>query len=254
MIRITKLAKLPLEYSKGTDSARIVIAKRLNAEFFAKISKKFKSDEISFDTFERTLKEIIPSKSSVKVKKAETGTENYGYTAFNSKNGININGWLIHLPENKNGKISLDAINTCLHETYHYFSQMAAPKESRRIAKLLEKGNERFMNVYNVLFYSDFPINKAVLSESLDRTLEKLSIGEKIDFLQYCRYNLRNEANAFAEGKKYSDLAKKLFENKFSVQSKEPDIKSFNFDMKLELLNDKLREVMKNHRNNPPAQ
>lgn len=254
MIGISKLAKFPLEYSKGTVSERISLAKKLNAEFFEKISKKFKSGEVSFDTFQRTLKETIPVKSSVKVKKTETGLDCYGYTSFkskhnNSKYKLNINSWEIHLPENKNGKISLDAIDTCLHETYHYFSQMAAPKEPRRIAKLLETGTyDRFSKVYSLLFYSDFPFDRVVLGETLDRTLAKLNIEEKIDFLQYCRYSLGNEANAFAEGKKYSDLAEKLFGDKLSIQIKERDTKSFNFDMKLELLNNKLSQIMKKYR------
>ena len=254
MIGITKLAKFPLEYSKGTDAARIGLARRLNAEFFEKLAKKFRSSEISFDTFERTLKETIPTKSSVKVKKTESGLGCYGYTSFknkknNSKHKVNINTWEIHLPENKNGKISLESIDTCLHETFHYFFQMAAPKEPRRIAKLLETDNfDRFSNVYHILFYSDWPMDKAVLSAALDKALAKLNIGEKIDFLQYCRNGLRNEANAYAEGKKYGDLAKKLFDGKFDFQITERNLGSFNFDMKLKLLNDKLRQVMKEYR------
>ena len=40
----------------------------------------------------------------------------------------------------------------------------------------------------------------------------------------------------------------KLFGDKLSIQIKERDTKSFNFDMKLELLNNKLSQIMKKYR------
>lgn len=246
MIRITKLAKLPIEYSKGTDSARNNLAKKLNAEFFEKISKKFKSDEISFNTFQRTLKETIPTKSSVKLLKADNSKGAYGYIAFNSKNNVNVNGYLIFLPKKNNGKISLRSVNTFMHETYHYFRQITTPKEPRRTLKLLETGNlDSFENVYNTLLYNDLNIDKNTLNEILDKTLAKLNIEQKIDFLQFCRYGLRQELHAYSEGEKYHHLAQQKFNKNIPIDSSSND---YNFEMKINLLTEKLRKVMKDYR------
>lgn len=247
MIGITKLAKLPLEYSKGTDFEKIELAKKLNAELFEKISKKFRSDEISFDTFKKAVKETLPGKSSVKIMKTEERGV-YGYTSFDSKHNVNITGFMIHLPESKNGKISLDTVGTFMHETFHYFSQMAAPKETRRIAKALETGyKNKFDMVYDMFLYTDFNFGMTNLSKTLDNFLSSLNTEQKIDFLQYCRYNLRNEANAFSEGEKYARLSRDLFKDKDSIRIF--DSTAYNFDIKIKLLNKKLKQVMKDNRN-----
>lgn len=242
MIRITKLAKLPLEYSRGTDLEKIELAKKLNATFFEKIIKKFRTDEISCDTFERSLKETIPSKNSVKVRKTvQEGM--YGCTELNSKNGVNINGWTIYLPTNENGKLSLESINTFLHETYHYFSQIVAPKEPRRILKILETNNkDRFDIIYEMMLYTKLDIDKKTISNTLDKFLSTLSAEQKIDFLQYCRYELRNEANAYAEGNKYSKIVQNMVKEKASIKTF--DSTGYNFEMKIELVNEKLKKVL----------
>ena len=250
MIKITKLAKFPIEYSRGTDSEKIELAKKMNAEFFKKISKKFKTGEVSFDTFERTLKETIPAKSSVKVCKAGEQVRAYGYTALSSKNNVNINGYRIHLKANENGKISINSVQTFMHETYHYFSQMAAPKEPRRILKLLETGQkDKFSAVYEMFLYNNlYKVDKKILNRVLNSVLARLSIEQKIDFLQYCRYGLRSEANAFAEGEKYGRIVQKRFKDKITGTIQHSDNKSYKFDMKIKLLNEKLKKIMTDYR------
>ena len=192
------------------------------------------------------MKESIPCPHSVSVKKTEFEE---GYQALQSEQNLNIDGFDIYLPSNKNSKISLSSVDTFMHETFHYFSQMTSPKETRRLAKLIETGDlERFDNMYYACLYNDFPFSESVISETLDKFLARLSIEQKVDFLQICRYRVKNESAAFAEGSKYAALLKKLCAGKNQEPIRVVNGAAFNFDMKLKLLNEKLAEIIKEYR------
>ena len=68
MIKVLQTAKFPLEICKGSCEERVALAKKLNNNFFNKISEKFKTNEITFDVFEKTLQENTPGKVQVEIK------------------------------------------------------------------------------------------------------------------------------------------------------------------------------------------
>ena len=80
MIKVLQTAKFPLKICKGTYEERIALAKNLNKKFFNQISQKFKTNEITFDVFTKTLKKNTPAKIQIKVN--EYGSKKGGCTSF----------------------------------------------------------------------------------------------------------------------------------------------------------------------------
>jgi hypothetical protein len=70
MIKIEKIARYPLEFTKGTSDQRTELARALNYRFFQNISKQFKSKDVSFDVFQKTLDDACPFHKNISLIKS----------------------------------------------------------------------------------------------------------------------------------------------------------------------------------------
>ena len=248
MLKVLPTAKLPLKLCKGTYAERIALAKRLNENFFNKLSEKYITKEIPFDVFEKTLKECTPEKINVNVLNYN---KQGGYTCFglnDTKNGIDK--YVIYLKKDSyTGGIRLLETNYSLHETSHYFIHLTNPKHSARAVKMHETGLiEKTEPFYNENLYTKKELNEEELKQKLNDFLKQFTPEEKINFLQNSRYRMLEEYNAFDDGYKYLD----------EIQERHPDLicekiyarekEVYNFPEKIKIVADKLKEVLQNCR------
>ena len=250
MINIEKIARYPLEFTKGTSAQRTELARALNYRFFQNISKQFKSKDVSFDVFQKTLDDACPFHKNISLIKSPNKG---GAVAIKvNDESKNIIGYNMLIPANQfSGEIPLTTADTFMHETAHYFSFMTNPKTIARIAKVYE--TELYLktqNFYNTVLYSKNALSKQEIAAKLDELLSKLDPKERIDFLQNSRYRLKDELLAFSEGEKYQSLIQDIHSDKICYKIEAMKYSDYNFEMKIDILEEKLAKELKDYRNN----
>lgn len=248
MIKVLPTVKFPLKLCKGSYKERIAFAKRLNENFFNKLSDKFITKEVPLDVFEKTLKECTPEKINVKVLNYN---KQGGLTCFGLNDaGNGIDKYMIYLQKSPFTEgIRLLETDFSLHETSHYFLQLTNPKHSARTIKMYEKGLlEKTENFYNENLYTKKEFKEEELKQKLNDFLKQFNDEEKIDFLQNSRYRMLEEYNAFDDGYKYLD----------EIQDRHPDLicekiyarekELYNFPEKIKIVAEKLKEILQNCR------
>ena len=165
-----------------------------------------------------------------------------------------IKGFNIYLPVNQfDGKLSLYSIENALHETFHFNSHISNPKHTARCAKMYETGlSHRTEGFYTENLYSkDKKFNIKSAKNSLNRFLEKFTPDEQINFLQNSRYRLWEEMQAFKEGAKYLKKIQNIHHNdKIQEKISPMNTEDYHFQKKIEMLKDKLKEVLFKYRLN----
>ena len=245
MIKIDKIAKFPYEFVKGSQTERSQLVRDLNYRFFRNISKKFKTKDISFDVFQKTLDETVPFTHKVVVSKSKS---NGGFLGINVDDSFNkVVGYNMLIPPNAfSGEISLTTADAFMHESAHYFSFMTNPKTVARIAKVYETGlHTKTQDFYDSVLYSKKYLSKSEISKKLDEFLSTLDGKERIDFLQNSRYRLKDELFAYQEGEKYQSLIQDIHHDKICEKVDATDFSDYNFDIKIKLLEEKLANELK---------
>lgn len=248
MIKIDKIAKFPYEFVKGSQTGRRQLVRDLNYRFFRNISEKFKTKDISFDVFQKTLDETVPFTHKVVVSKSKS---NGGFLGINVDDSFNkVVGYNMLIPPNAfSGEISLTTADAFMHESAHYFSFMTNPKTVARIAKVYETGlHTKTQDFYNSVLYSKKYLSKSEISKKLDEFLSTLEKQERIDFLQNSRYRLKDELFAYQEGEKYQSLIQDIHHDKICEKVDAIDFSDYNFDIKIKLLEEKLANELKKSR------
>ncbi len=248
MLKISQTAKLPLEICKGSYKDRISLAKELNSKFFDEINKKFTQKTISYDLFEKTLKDSTPANIDISVQPFD---KKGGVTCVGFDQDQDIAGYLIRI-EKRPMMDGLGILDTevALHETMHYFSSLTNPKHNAKTLKMITSGTiaktEKF---YRDNLYTRNEFNKENTQKALSEFLKQLNTEEQIDFLQSSRYRLIEEYNAYDEGYKYLDKIQdshpELICEKIYAREKE----DFHFPEIIEIITDKLKEIFANRHN-----
>lgn len=211
MTKVRSTAKLPLKHfmGKGSCDKRMRYARKLNHDFFEKIKPELKTGEISPVLYRKVLKSLIPEKINVHISPLSEVMSAHGAKGAVTMIGDDeFTGFKISLPyiksfgkRNKNAKIPTRIISTMMHENYHLFSGISNPKY---LARCNFKDLREF-KVYEENLYGktkgQFGVKKII---NIMKYLKTISIEERINFLQNCRYRLTDEHNAFAEGARYS--------------------------------------------------
>ena len=249
MIKVLQTAKFPLEICKGSCEERVALAKKLNNNFFNKISEKFKTNEITFDVFEKTLQENTPGKVQVEIK--DYGNKSGGCTSFKLNDDENgIEGLLIFFEKSHYNKgIRLLNTDISLHETFHYFNHLTNPKHTARTAKMHEKGLlDKTKNFYSQNLYTRKEFNEQELRENLNEFLKQFTPQEQIEFLQNSRYRMAEEYNAYDEGYKYLDKIQDIHSDLLSEKIYGREKEEYSFPEKIKIVVEKLKEVIEDYR------
>lgn len=250
MLRLSTKIKLPLSEIKGSYKERFELARALNSKFFKKISSEFKTKDVSPDIFEKHLAEVSSHRINFGI---EDSTE-LPFTAktllFQNKDDETlVDKFKIVLPLNRFDKtISLNDTNIFMHEFFHFFCEIVNPKHIKRTLTMTENGLFNSTNdFYNKYLYSKSSSEE--LKKVLPDFLETLKPEDRINFLQNSRYRLKEELEAYKEGYKYYDKIQDehldLISEKFSCD----DGAEYNFQHKINILNDVLKKQLASLRN-----
>lgn len=237
---------IPSSIAKGSTSARMQKARAINLAFYDKLQYEIKNNEIAPRTFTQTLKSLIGGKIGIRV--IETTDKNDSFTSccFNEK--AKSIGYVISLPFNYyTKKINHNYAKTFLNKTQELLNLAINPKILKRYVAIINKG-------YDIKglekFYNENLANESVLSpNALNGFLKEKSNAEKIDLLQLMRYKLLSEQNTTQASFQIDKRIEKHNRIKFIRSDNYYDLEKYQFDTKLNILNEKLLEVINAERN-----
>ncbi len=253
MLKISPDVKLPLNLSKGSYSERLKNAQKLTDKFFDKISGAFTEKDISPDVFEKTIKDVLPSKVNYKLG-SSNGKDLEGAVVLctSEKKPSEISLYKIYFPTNPyDGKISIYKTDSFMHEMFHFFCEIFNPKHTAKAAELAES---RF-RYYDDFFYNEYLYNKHcndlnnLKDVLLPDILKNMPISEKILFLQNSRYRLLEEVKAWENGHKYGVKNQELHKDLIPEVVYVDDGCEFQLKEKLQIVTEALKTVFKEARN-----
>lgn len=238
-IRINnKFTYLPLDIARGTTEQRLQKATKMNLKFFSGLKYDFKDRNIKPMEIKRNLWDVIGKKLTINLipstdlsitHSLALGRQSKGYTLLYPYNTFE-----------KKSTISQSKTPTLLCQTQHFFTEILNPKFFRRKVSMI---NQRQDWIGAEGFFKENIHNSQMLEpKKLDRFLQDKNVLERINALQMFRYNLMAEKN-LQEAKPLLDSQFAKFDHlHFDVSKYE--ISKFNYDEKLQILNDKLKEVL----------
>ncbi len=232
-------AFLPLSMSKGTTEQRLQKARLLNLRFYDNLLDKFDNREVKPSVFKRVLKETSGTKPGVEIFDSKDSRKAFLTPILGSVR--KIRGYALYLPLTIwDGNIRQSSTRLFLKETQRFFNEMCKPK-------FLTRNIAMFNKHYNVReaqeFYSKNIEGKQVLTaEKLDEFLKDKKADEKINTLQFLRYTLQGDKNVSQAQygiDKHIEKAEHL-----QFPNKSYDLSEYQYDEKLNLLNQRLKEVI----------
>ena len=234
---------LPLSAIKGTQQERLQKAIGLNLQFYEKLHDKFVQREVKTSKFKTALKDSAGGNIGVEVFNAADSEASKLSLLLGAKN--KIRGFGLYLPHNIWGEcIRQSSAKNFLKITQSFFNEICNPKFLARNIYI----NNHIKDAKDVCdFYAQNISGKNVLNkESLDNFLQNRKTDDKINILQFFRYNLFSERNS-KQAEPYIDKQFKRLDN-ITYADKKYDLKDFSFDEKLALLCEQLKSVIQAER------
>lgn len=253
---ILNRVKLPYKEVRGSFEARQNKAAHFTHGVMNKISGQLDEKGISLSKFGRELKKVLPKNLDFFVQKNKDKESYAQLCNIYSKDNVIIKQSLEIRP-NEQGKINILHIPTISHEIRHLADSLYHPKILSREQSITKKGldTDKFMAFYDDNIYVkemeggkklQRDIMKSIRHDT-EKILKGFSAEEKIDMLQYMRYSLISERNAFRggakAGKKLFKKNKPVFEDEMIDQTKE-----YMFSEKIKLFHDMIAEIIKKER------
>ena len=248
MIKVTPKTRLPLKtfVNKGTYQQRLEYAQNLNAKFFKIIRTKMSKDSVSLSDYYRTLKDLIPNinfniaeyirKGFLDGTKAQTVInidKHERATKFTLEIPYTFCEYIKSGKSNFDKRIHMDDFYLAMHENFHLLASVSNPKHLTR----QDFNSQLEADIYKYTMYSDIPSKfgfkeKREWKKNLKENIQPMTISEKINFLQNCRYRLLEENLAWNESKKYTTL-------------KEVNVEHFHFEEKIKIIEKLLYKLIK---------
>ena len=247
--KLSESVKIPYQMAKGSFAQRQAKADALSEKLYKNLSEELKDNYTIFDfeQLQTKLHEVLPDKNLKVI------VQN-----LSSEHGENCEG-ICEVLYNKNKEIralsvGMNGISSTLrsihipafiHEIQHVADDIFHPKYLSRLQSLNKKGlaNKKYDNFYDTYYYSPELIEskqdkKDALKQIKNKTkkfLRRLSIHQKMDYIQDMRYSLMSEVEAY---KRERSIAQDLKSKGFMI--KEFDLENFPqnnlFEEKIELL------------------
>lgn len=251
LYELSKTARLPLQYVKGSPSQRAQLSDKLFNDFCDNISFAIKSDTLSINEIKDCFSQTLPSKIGFQI--SDIGkifyNENFGVDGFTGYmiRGKNrkISGFNIFLPLDKEKKnFHIGHLDILFHEMKHVYDYLTNPKTLGRGFYVPHK----LQDFYDDKIYPRDAVSLDKLGVRINNKIKRLPYYKRLDFLQDCRASLESEINAFSAEKVYDRFArqypKKMLKNKVY-----DDIDYFNFREKLAIVEGLLRNELLKLRN-----
>lgn len=245
MIKINKPKTfLPLSIAKGTTEERFAKATQSNLKFYKDLSYDFKGREMKLATFKRNLREATDNRIHIQTDANEDNLASSVTTSYWGRTN-KFSGYTLKIPVRLwTDKVQQRTSPIFLNETQNFFSYIFNPKIlTRKIAMSNKKhdfaGAEKF-------FKSNLSGAQKLDKEALNTLLVDKNYAERINILQTLRYDLMLEKSTKSAQFAIDKQIEKVEHVK--MLGKNYDLSKFNYDEKLQVLNDKLASVLQKAR------
>lgn len=249
--------KLPYKVVSGSFQCRQTKSVRLTNSVMKELYPQLiKPEGITLSKLGRSLKKCFPVNLKLFVcKNRDTDSTAQINKVFNAQNLIVKQS--LELKTNANNRIDFLHIPTLAHEIRHFTDSLFHPKMLAREQILAQKGLDtpKYVNFYenDVYVREAFDGKKdckriiKIIKNRTNRILRGLNVQDKIDLLQYMRYNLILERNAYNETRTY---AKKIYKKNFTVYDDELNNqnKEFLMNEKIDLYEKMISAIIKKER------
>jgi len=253
---LLKCVTLPYKTVKGSEMLRHQKACQFTDKIINNLSGQLDNKGVSLSKFARKLGKLLPKELSFFVKKNEF-TDSYASLCRVYDNKNYITSLYLGITPNTDKKITQLEIPTIAHEIQHLADSLFNPKILSREQIVTKKGldTKKMFNFYDKEIYSleEFTGKKdkkdiiKIIKNKTKNILKGLPTKDKIDILQYMRYELASEKNAYNAGYKQ---AKKM--NKKNIPIYEDSLNNhknkYMFDEKIKLLKNMAFELIKKER------
>ena len=233
---------LPLSAIKGTQQERMQKAIGLNLQFYEKLHDKFVQREVKTSRFKTTLKGTAGGQIGVEVFNTEPNSSKLSLL-IGAKN--KIRGFGLYLPHNIWGEcIRQSSAKNFLKITQSFFNEICNPKFLAR--NIYINNHIKDTNAVSDFYAQNISGKNVLTKESLENFLQNRKADDKINILQFFRYNLFSERNTKQAEPQIDKQFEKL--DNITYVNKKYDLKDFSFDEKLALLCDQLKSVIQAER------
>ena len=245
MIKINKPKTfLPLSIAKGTTEERFAKATQSNLKFYKDLSYDFKDREVGLPTFKRSLREATGNRINIQTFANEEDLTTSVSSSYWGKTN-KYSGYTLKLPVRIwTDKVQQRTAPLFLNETQNFFSYIFNPKFLARKISMLNKGHD--VAGANDFFKSNLSGAQKLDKEALETFLEDKSNAEQINILQALRYDLMLEKSTKSAQFAIDKQIEKVEHVK--MLGKNYDLSQFNYDEKLQVLNNKLASVLQEAR------
>ena len=237
---------VPLSMAKGSTEQRLHLARLMNLRFFDNLQDSFKAREVKPGTFKKILRETVGH--PIKIDIAESLDPKSGemrHILLGDK-GIS-RGYSIALPLTdyyKNIHQSTSLI--FLQETQKFFEEILNPKFFKRFLTMLGKGYN--MKEITEFYQTNIQNTQKLTAKSLDKFLQNKPTAQKIDILQFFRYQLMKEQNSCAGIKGIEGRIAKYQDLKYNHSGDFYSFKEHDFEEKFALLESRLKHIIQTER------
>lgn len=224
------LPKVSLPYNtiRGSFTQRQNSAIKLVDKLYRDLLPKFnKRGYITFEDLEKSVNDVLEKKINVSIKKCTDTELDGGSDIIYSPISGNITGTTLEV-FSKNNKINKKDIITILHEFQHITDQLFHPKYLVRNQYMSKNSMfiSKYLDLYdNYIYAIEYPSCKKEKKEIIKnlrhkilKFLRRMSVEDKIDYLQDTRYTLQMEQQAYSTQYKY---AKRLHKKHYPIEQKD---------------------------------
>ncbi len=259
--KLSNSVKIPYELVKGSFAQRQAKADKMTEKIHANLFLGLKDDYtiFTFEQLQKTIKDVLPDKNLKVIvqslsEEQSKHCEGLCEVLYNKDKeiraisigmgGISESIRSVHIP-------------AFLHEVQHFADDIYHPKYLSRLQSLNKKGlaNKKYDIFYDTYYYCPELIESKqdkkdalkIIKNRTKKFLRRLSIGQKMDYLQDMRYSLLSEIEAY---RRQRTIAQELKSKGFRI--KDFDLGNYPknglFEEKIELLKNLALEYMTKER------
>lgn len=254
--QLLKSVSLPYQAVRGSFETRQNKAAQFTHKVINHLSGQLDTKGVSFSRFGREISKVMPENLAVFVKKNKDSESFAQLNRIFTKDNFIVKQSLEFIP-NEKGKLDVTHLPSIGHEVRHLADSLYHPKILSREQLLAKKGldTDKFYNFYdNDVYVQEMEGGKKLKKEIIKdikcktkKAIKGYTSEDKVNLLQFIRYSLISEKNAYKEEEK---LAKKLFKKNKPVyeESLQNQTKEYMFDEKIKLFHDMIAEIIKEER------
>ena len=264
MIKLSPNIVLSNRYTNGNVKSRIQRSEKINSQIFQRIIPLFENKNSCYlSDIKLNYKKSMPENKAVDVVpiKQSVHFEQSGYVAFND-DVVSANYYILGIESRKKGKkenVSAKSLPDFMHESTHVLDYLLNPKYLANMVKMQQMGifDKPYYEIYDNLFYNSEHVgvyglkNKSKIIENAEKetrkALQDVPFKEKLVFLNYIKYSMETEYNAYNQECIFVDLLKKM--RNFAFLKKHRNCNDYyHFPEKIELVNKLIKEAIDKER------